>query len=202
MPCLRIACLAVVALVFAAAWSTRADAQIRRCIAADGQVTYTDRSCADVGGTNQPAPATQSPVYGGKSYARGCSRGLRELIFEVTAAIDSRDVNRLAGVYSWTGLSSRSGYAILDRLDAIANRPLLDVSAILPEPSLSLAADGAMTLSGRVPAQAEVMQDYPQAVVRRTPVALRVEQTLANGTTPSRTVFGLRKYMGCWWITL
>jgi hypothetical protein len=31
-------------------------------------------------------------------------------------------------------------------------------------------------------------------------VALRVEQTLANGSTPSRTVFGLRKYFGCWGI--
>jgi hypothetical protein len=29
---------------------------------------------------------------------------------------------------------------------------------------------------------------------------LRVEQTLANGATPSRTVFGLTHYFGCWWI--
>jgi hypothetical protein len=33
-------------------------------------------------------------------------------------------------------------------------------------------------------------------------VALRVEQTLANGSTPSRTVFGLRRHLDCWWITL
>jgi hypothetical protein len=41
---------------------------------------------------------------------------------------------------------------------------------------------------------------YPQTAIRRNPVALRIEQTLANGATPSRTVFGLTHYFGCWWI--
>jgi hypothetical protein len=35
---------------------------------------------------------------------------------------------------------------------------------------------------------------------RRAPVALRLEQTLGNGVTPSRTVFGLTRHYGCWWI--
>ena len=26
--------------------------------------------------------------------------------------------------------------------------------------------------------------------------------TLKNGSTPSRTVFGLRRYLECWWIVL
>ena len=29
-----------------------------------------------------------------------------------------------------------------------------------------------------------------------------LEQTLGNGSTPSRTVFGLRKHLGCWWVRL
>jgi len=33
-------------------------------------------------------------------------------------------------------------------------------------------------------------------------IGLRVEQTLANGSTPSRTNFGLRQRMGCWWVRL
>ena len=33
-------------------------------------------------------------------------------------------------------------------------------------------------------------------------VGLRVEQTLADGNTPSRTVFGVRKHLGCWWVRL
>lgn len=190
--------LAALACATGALWPAQADAQIQRCTRPDGEVVFTDRTCADVGGVARPKPSVHSPVYGGKSWARGCSRSLRDLIFEVTAAIDSRDVNRLAAVYSWTGMSNRNGYAVLGRLDVIANRPLLDVSAVLPAPALSVDAGGAMTISGAVDPQ-----DYPGAtVVRRRPVALRVEQTLSNGTTPSRTMFGLRRHMGCWWIVL
>jgi hypothetical protein len=31
---------------------------------------------------------------------------------------------------------------------------------------------------------------------------LRLEQTLANGSTPSHTVLGLRRSFGCWWVSL
>lgn len=195
----RFCCLlAALACAAGALWPARADAQIQRCTRPDGEVVFTDRACADVGGVARPKPSVQSPVYGGKTWARGCSRSLRDLIFEVTAAIDSRDVNRLAAVYNWTGMSNRNGYAVLGRLDVIANRPLLDVSAVMPAPRLSVDAGGGMTVSGAVDPE-----DYPGAtVVRRRPVALRVEQTLANGSTPSRTMFGLRRHMGCWWIVL
>ena len=195
----RISCLlATLAFATGTLWSAHADAQIQRCTRPDGEVVFTDRACVDVGGIARPKPSVDSPVYGGKSWARGCSRNLRDLIFEVTAAIDSRDVNRLAAVYNWAGMSSRNGYAVLGRLDVIVNRPLLDVSAVLPAPRLSVDAGGGMTVSGAVDAR-----DYPGAtVVRGRPVALRVEQTLSNGSTPSRTTFGLRRHMGCWWIVL
>src|SRR3546814_1849977 len=82
-------------------------------------------------------------------------------------------------------MSNRNGYAVLGRLDVIANRPLLDVSAVLPAPRLSVDAGGGMTVSGAVDPQ-----DYPGAtVIRKGPVALRVEQTLSNGSTPSRPPF-------------
>lgn len=194
----RFSCLLALACATGCLWSARADAQIKRCIAPDGQVIFTDRACADVGGTDRPSPPVHSPVYGGKRWARGCSRSLRDLVFEVTAAIDSRDVNRLAAVYNWTGMSSRNGYAVLGRLETIAERPLLDVSAVMPAPRLSVDAAGGMTVSGALDAQ-----DYPGAtVVHEGPVGLRVEQTLSNGSTPSRTTFGLRRHMGCWWIVL
>ena len=34
------------------------------------------------------------------------------------------------------------------------------------------------------------------------PVALRLEQTLSNGHTPSRTVLSLRRQYNCFWVTL
>src|SRR3546814_12285371 len=95
-------------------------------------------------------------------------------------------------------MSNRNGYAVLGRLDVIANRPLLDVSAVLPAPRLSVDAGGGMTVSGAVDPQ-----DYPGAkVIRKGPVALRVEQTLSNGSQPSRTTLGLRRHHGCWWYVL
>lgn len=193
---LRNRCPLVLAFV-AACWALPGDAQIRRCVGPDGDMIYTDRECADVGATERPAPSVHSPVYGGKSWARGCARSMPDLIHEVTAAIDSRDVNRLAGVYNWTGMSNRSGYAVMGRLDDIASRPLVGISAILPTPSISLGADGGVSLSGAVAAR-----DYPRASVDRTPIALRIDQTLRDSITPSHTTFGLRRHMGCWWITL
>src|SRR3546814_15551383 len=93
-------------------------------------------------------------------------------------------------------MSNRNGYAVLGRLDVIANRPLLDVSAVLPAPRLSVDAGGGMTVSGAVDPQ-----DYPGAtVIRKGPVAPRAEQTLSNRSTPPRTPFGPRRHTGRWWI--
>lgn len=196
MRCLRILLPTAVVLAATLLWPQRGDAQIRRCTRPDGEVVFTDRACSDVGGADRPAPAVHSPTFGGKTWARGCSRNLRSLIFEITAAIDSRDVNRLATAYDWTGMSSRNGYAVIGRLETIANRPLLDVNAVLSAPQLRVDANGMTVSSG-------VDTGQPGAnVVRRTPVAVRVDQTLSNGTTPSRTTFGLRRRMGCWWIVL
>ena len=36
----------------------------------------------------------------------------------------------------------------------------------------------------------------------RRPVALRIDQVLSDGVTPSTTTFGLRRHMDCWWISL
>lgn len=110
-----------------------AQSQIRRCVTADGTHLYTDRACADVDASER----LPRPEDGGASSApirRDCSRRLQDLVFELTAAIDSRDVNRLAGVYHWPGTSSRSGYAIMARLDAIVNRPLVDITPLDPRP--------------------------------------------------------------------
>jgi hypothetical protein len=44
--------------------------------------------------------------------------------------------------------------------------------------------------------------DVPRTTARRPPVGLRLEQTQANGITPSRTSLALRRRYGCWWIAL
>jgi len=163
-------------------WPLPAAAQVRRCATPDGVTVYTDRRCIDIGGVERlsrdaPSSGVRQP------YRSGCARNLQDLVYEISSAIDASDANRLASVYNWTGMSSRQGYAVMARLAVLVKRPLVDIA-----PVMAASPDG---VDGDL---------YPQTAVRRPPIGLRIEQTLANGSTPSRTVFGLQKYFECWWI--
>ncbi len=218
--------------------SSPAQAQIRRCTDAHGNSVYTDRDCASAGGVDRlprgaaPATAQQTP------YTGGCARNLRDLVGQITSAIDAHDGNKLASVYHWTGMSDDRAYAVIERLDAIAQRPLLDIAPVMPSVAEPEATPGAWTtlppaapnaalaplppitpsapaglgrpagMSGeQAPQAATAAETTAQTAAapapvphRRAPVALRLEQTLGNGVTPSRTVFGLTRHYGCWWI--
>ncbi len=161
-------------------------AQVRRCTASDGTTIFTDRRCQDLGAVER-MPRDAGPRVA-PLYRNACSRTLQDLVYELTTSVDSRDVNRLAGLYQWTGMSTHGAYAVMDRLQRIVERPLVDLAPIYAGGTgTSSDADG---------------DYYPQITTRRAPVAIRLEQTLANGSTPSRTVLGLRRYLGCWWVTL
>ena len=91
--------------------------------------------------------------------------------------------------------------------NAIANRPLVDIVPVMAgsDPPPEHAADAVATTSNDASApggNADTVDPdlYPQTSVRRTPAALRVEQTLGSSATPARTVFGLTHYFGCWWV--
>lgn len=172
----------------ALAWSGTSHAQVHRCTLPDGTALYTDRACTSAGAVER-VPGASLGAGGVRTYRGGCARNLQDLVYEMTTAIDANDVNRLAGVYDWVGASSSSAATLMDRLDLVAQRPLVDILPVTATTPGSATGDALPDL-------------YPQTTVRRPPVALRVEQTLANGSTPSRTVFGLRRYLGCWWITL
>lgn len=179
----RAVLLLSILLLAALSWPAPAAAQVRRCSRPDGGTVYTDRRCADIGAVERTLAPGHASSGGHNLYRGGCARSLQDLVYELTTAIDSGDANRLASVYHWTGMSSRQGYAVMTRLDGVVKRPLVDIAAVMPA-----SADG---VDGDL---------YPQATVRRAPVGLRIEQTLANGSTPSRSVFGLQKHFGCWWI--
>ncbi|GHA89115.1 hypothetical protein [Cognatilysobacter bugurensis] len=161
------------ALLIAFASAPDAQAQVRRCVTAEGQVIYTDRRCEDLGAQERAAP--QRPALR-STHRAGCARTLRDLVFEVGDAINARDPNRLAAYYHWAGMSNAQAYATLGRLDAIAQRPLVDIVPIMP--------------AGTSDADAW----------RRPPTGLRFEQTQRNGITPARAAFGLHRHLGCWWL--
>lgn len=184
-------CLAPLALA-AAPWPQPLQAQVQRCVSPAGEPVYTDRKCSEIGANERLASPSGHPLT---AYRGGCSRRLRDVVYGVTSAIEARDVNRLALLYDWAGMSTRQGYAVMTRLDGIVNRPLVDILPVYADPPPVTGADGTV-----VDRNADGY--FPQTTVRRAPVGLRLEQTFSNGVTPARTTFGLRKRLGCWWLSL
>lgn len=152
-------------------------AQVHRCAMSDGTTVFTDRRCDTLGAFERSPPAASAAQL--RTYRPGCPRTLRDLAFEVSSSVQSHDVNRLAGVYLWNGLGTREGYALMDRLQLVVDRPLVDLQPIWP------GSDD---------------ESYPGATPTRPPVGLRLDQTSKGGSTPLRTTFGLRKHLDCWWI--
>lgn len=212
----------LLALAVAALAHAPAQAQIRRCTAADGSAVFTDRDCAALGAV-ESRPQAEGPATARRGWRGGCARSLQALVFEVGMAIDARDGNRLARSYHWTGMGHRAGYSVIERLDAIAQRPLLDLTAVYPQPSAPMPVPtdaappatgtgaAATAAPGTLPAPAianTAAANAPVAVARampaapQRPIGLRLDQVLADGITPSTTTFGLRRHMDCWWLSL
>jgi hypothetical protein len=212
---------------------------VQRCIGPDGRAIYTDRRCDAIGAVDRLPPA--AAANGPRLYRGGCPRVLSQLVGEIGAAIQGRDVNRLASVYDWSGISNASAARVLDRLEGVVERPLVDIAPVyrdseampavatsapttasgVPDPagnagpatgaaawmpSWNTGADpGRDAGNGAIdPSGASVGGNGPvppaAPVTRPRPVALRIEQTLAGSATPVRTVFGLRRSYGCFWL--
>ena len=206
--------------LFSACWLWPAAAQAQqapnRCTGPGGNTIYTDRACASIGATDRLPRGAAGQAY--RQRRGGCARTVQELIYEITAAVDARDVNRLGAVYHWVGMNAASGDRILDRLQTIVDRPLVDIVALrgasapvvadIPiEPPMATAAavPAAPTIAPSTTPGTETASDAapaPRPVVRRAPVGLRLQQTLGKSATPSQTTLGLRKHLDCWWITL
>ncbi|HET8819389.1 MAG TPA: hypothetical protein VFM73_07595 [Xanthomonadaceae bacterium] len=179
-PCLLALCLL--------AWSalpSRAAAEVRRCVMPGGSVVHTDRNCGSLGGIEQ-ARSDPGETYPTRLYHGRCAATVPDLLYELTTAIDSQDVNRLAAAYHWPGLSGQAANATMDRLDDIAGRPLLDLRVLTADVVPAPAADDPLA--------------WPVHDVR--PTGVRVEQVRPGTNVPVTTVFGLRKHLGCWWVQL
>lgn len=171
-----------------------AQAQVKRCTAADGSLIYTDRQCADIGASERlPSPAAAS----GGAYLRRnvCTRSVQDLSFALGSAIQSGDANQIAGLYDWAGMGTTAANHVMDRLQVIARRTLVDVQPLYAggDPG----GDDGVAAFDEATGQLIARPHAPSRLV-----GLRIEQVLGNGVTPSRTVFGLRQRLGCWWVRL
>ena len=195
------------ALCAAAFISTSAPAQaqkVQRCTTLSGEKVYSDKPCEDIGAIDRLPSLPSDPSARGSSslYRGGCSRTLSDLVYQIRSAVEAKDVNRLASVYQWSGISNESANRILDRLQAVVNRPLVDIVPVRPAPPPDLPLAPSLPGEPGSVADEETEAGYAQAHRQPRPVGLRLEQTLANGSTPSQTIFGLRRSYNCFWITL
>lgn len=132
-----------------------AGTHVSRCDTGTGSAVYTDGSCRAVGGRPAPMSAnllrnlaregvfdgdttlrpTGTPARaGGPATLRGrnqlgdatCPRTPAELASRLRTSLGDGQVNRLASLYDWNGQSSRSATPILQKLERMSEKPLLD----------------------------------------------------------------------------
>jgi hypothetical protein len=180
-----------------APWAHAQAQRVNRCTNAQGETVFTDRSCDALGATAR-MPARANAVGNTGIYRAGCARRLSELTGQIRDAVNLQDVNRLSSIYLWGNVSDAAANQIIGRLESVVQRPLIDIAPIYPEAPVApapLPVDPNATLAEAVEATA------PPAGKPR-PIGLRLEQTLGSSATPARTLFGLRRQYGCFWITL
>lgn len=197
---LRFSLFGLIALLAAGSWAAPAQAQVRRCVQPGGDVTYTDQRCASIGAEERAAG--HGSAGGSRLYRGTCPRTTRDLMFEMRQAIAAGDVNHLASLYHWAGMSSGAANAVMQQLETLVQQPLVAVAPVMAAPVAMPAAALAVPAASPVASPAVGGSAAPAPMRRRgaTPVAVQVEQTLADNTTPSRTVFQLQQYFGCMWI--
>lgn len=180
-------------LILSSTWAMNAHAQkIRRCTGSDGRTVTTDKPCAAIGAVDRmPRLPSSDGGYLRRPLRAVCPRTLDELSYEVAYAIDLKDANRLAGVYHWAGMDGNQAYRVLGRLETLVNRPLADIGPY------GGGIDGEPTW--REDAEGNLIALYPKP---RPPTGLKIEQSLGrDNIRTTRTVFGLRRHMGCLWIS-
>jgi hypothetical protein len=188
------------------------DDGIRQCMSPEGVPIFTDRRCADLGATPHTAPpAPMGEATNLPPRVRTCARNQAMLLDGVRAALESHDANRLADYYHWSGMDSKSGYALMDRLNAFSARQVVDVRLVrnaAPVEGPDLFEDRFDPLpspppdpdAGDAPPDGATPASAPRP--RRTLASLlRVDQMRsADDAAANVTYFHLLTNAGCWWM--
>jgi hypothetical protein len=184
IPCLLI-------LLLACSMRVEADDGIRRCIGPDGVSIYTDRPCDTFNAVDRKAP----PVSGTHAapdidtptgFTRSdCARRADTLLFDLRRAIESDNVNQLAGLYHWPGIGRRASTAIMDRLERVVAQPLASVELVYPDIAPVLDDPGA----------------FPPGTPSEDPTGIRILQVDPGEIEPRyRQDLRLVRHAACWWI--
>lgn len=176
---------------------------LQHCVGADGETIFTDKRCSDLQAVQQVQAPQRPELPGVLVRVRSCARNQDDLLFGVRMALENRDVNRLADYYHWTGMGTREGYHLMDRLGAFSERPLVDVqlvSTASPEIDPAPEFDAVPDVFGQF--QRTDAQVPPAAPRPPHPAdLLRVDQVSSDtDLAVQATYFRLLSNAGCWWM--
>lgn len=195
---------AILVLVLAAG---DAAAAVRRCVAEDGGLIFTDRACEHFGareittappaGAGAPAAGADALIDGSRapepplaSYgpvAADCARTPEALLATLRHLLETRDVNGLSGLYHWPGTGKWSARAVMDRLEMIAAQSDGSAELVYPEAAFVVFDPEA----------------YP-GIPPEDPEAVRIgafhESGLSEPSPPPLATLGVVRHAGCWWL--
>lgn len=145
---------------------------IYRCAGEDDVPIYSDRTCGALGISDRRKEADRPEILVLPSSQYDCSRRIDTLQDWVRVALESGDVNQLAGLYHWMDTTAESADMLMSELQVISGQRLAGIEV---QPS---EFDG-----GEHPARLWLEQYDPE----------RPGQTF-------RTGFNLVMNSGCWWL--
>lgn len=148
---------------------------LHRCQTGDGESVYTDTACAVLGARPAPMPPELLSRLASDAYASGnpelfrsnqwisnvpkrrpaaggCARNVGQLSLDLLGAFAMGDVNRIAESFHWPGLAHQQAHAVMQRLQWLARKPLVD-AIYWPGLASNGGAGGAMQLTFGAPEQ-------------------------------------------------
>ena len=175
-------------LLFLPAGMALAQGAIHRCVDANGNPVFTDRTCASQHATPvMPNAIAQAPVGSTPPMppATLCAATLPALKQAVLDAFASRDPNRLAGLMLWGGYGRHAVVADIRSLGQLMRQPLLGIRV----------TGGDDAADDDTPASTTDTEGAPPAAL-----ALALSTSGDAGGPPRQATFPLVARAGCLWL--
>ncbi|WP_188310292.1 DUF4124 domain-containing protein [Arenimonas fontis] len=221
--CLLAACLLPLGMPSSGTAPAAAADGVHRCLDPRGQPVYSDQPCEHLGALPRVRPGAGMDADIGKVGPPECARSPERLLEGVRAALETRDVNRLASYYHWAGTSAGGARFLMDELEALVRRPMMALDW-LPAPHRGDAPATEATTAAPVGPSGDRARHASSAASRgpsgdssggdggpgpadgstdslHPPAGLRLQPGI--GPTEAGAVaveFRVRQHAGCWWI--
>lgn len=167
-----------------------AQGAIHRCVDANGNPVFTDRTCASQHATRVTPSAAVPTSHNAPPMppATLCAATLPALKKAVIDAFAGRDPNRLAGLMLWGGYGHHAVVADIRWLGQLMQQPLLGIHVV-----------GGDDDAGDAPASTTSTAGEP-SVVPSTAPALVLSTSDAAGGPPPQSTFPVVARAGCLWL--